>query len=133
MRKTVIILFTLLGIATIQAEDYPYMMFQTNDGNVLTMASASLTITFSDGNMVASNGSESKTVALTDLNKMFFASNPASVETTQTEEVNEPVEVFTVTGISVGKYENIQQVQATLERGIYVVKGKNKTLKIVVK
>ena len=133
MRKTVIILFTLLGIATTQAEDYPYMMFQTNDGNVLTMASASLTITFSDGNMVVSNGSESKTVALTDLNKMFFASDPASVETTQAEEANEPVEVFTVTGISVGKCENIQQVQATLERGIYVVKGKNKTLKIAVK
>lgn len=133
MRKTFITILTLLGIATTQAEDYPYMMFQTHDGTVQTLASASLTITFSNGNMVVSNGTESKVIALTDLSKMFFTSDPASVEATQTETMNEPVEVFTMTGISMGKYESMKQAQATLERGIYVVKSKNKTLKITVK
>ena len=47
--------------------------------------------------------------------------------------MNEPVEVFTMTGISMGKYESMKQAQATLEQGIYVVKSKNKTLKITVK
>ena len=88
MRKTFITLLTILGIAAAHAEDYPYMMFQTNDGTILTMASASLTITF--------------------------------------------VEVFTITGIFVGKYENVEKARTTLERGIYVVKNKNHILKIAV-
>ena len=47
--------------------------------------------------------------------------------------IQEAIEVFTLTGISVGKYKNMQQAQNTLERGIYVVKSKNRTLKIAVK
>ena len=70
MRKTFITLLTILGIAAAHAEDYPYMMFQTNDGTILMMASASLTITFSEGNMMLSNGAESKTIALADIKKM---------------------------------------------------------------
>ena len=38
MRKKFITILTLLGIATTQAEDYPYMMFQTHDGTVQTLA-----------------------------------------------------------------------------------------------
>ncbi len=132
MRKTFITLLTILGIAAAHAEDYPYMMFQTNDGTILTMASASLTITFSEGNMMLSNGAESKTIALADLKKMCFASDPAGIKSTPENEMDEPVEVFTITGIFVGKYENVEKARTTLERGIYVVKSKNQNLKIAV-
>ena len=132
MRKTFITLLTILGIAAAHAEDYPYMMFQTNDGTILTMASASLTITFSDGNMMLSNGAESKTIALADLKKMCFASDHAGIKSTPENEMDEPVEVFTITGIFVGKYENVEKARTTLERGIYVVKNKNHILKIAV-
>ena len=125
MRKTFITLLTILGIAAAHAEDYPYMMFQTNDGTILTMASASLTITFSEGNMMLSNGAESKTIALADLKKMCFASDPAGIESTPENEMDKPVDVFIITGIFVGKYEKLEKARSSLERGIYVVKSKN--------
>ena len=120
--------------ATTQAEDYPYMMFQTHDGTVQTLASASLTITFSNGNMVVSNGTESKVIALTDLSKMFFSK---TTEITGINDINtngsQEVEVFTTGGVKLGKFESITSAKTSLKPGIYVIKNSQKTYRIAVK
>ena len=136
MKKQFITLLALAGMATAQAEDndYPYLMFQTTDGTTTAVASSNLTITFSDGKLIATDANTgTQTFTLTDLSKMFFSTDATGIEETEAETDNEAVEVFTTTGISLGKFENMKEAQSALERGIYVMKSKSRTLKIAVK
>ena len=133
MRKAMILLVASVGLLTAHADDYPYLMFQATDGTTTAVASSSLTITFADGDMTVTDGTTTQTLPLTSLSKMFFSADATGIEDTKTQASDEAIEVFTLTGISVGKYKNMQQAQNTLERGIYVVKSKNRTLKIAVK
>lgn len=128
-----ILLVASVGLLTAHADDYPYLMFQATDGTTTAVASSSLTITFADGDMTVTDGTTTQTLPLTSLSKMFFSADATGIEDTKTQASDEAIEVFTLTGISVGKYKNMQQAQNTLERGIYVVKSKNRTLKIAVK
>ena len=133
MKRTVFILFTLLGVATTQADDYPYLTFQTSDGTEQSIASSALVFTFADGKLKATNGINSLEIALTDLNKMYFNTEATGIEETTIREKEEEVEAFSLAGIPMGKYENIEQARHALPKGIYVVKGASKTLKIAVK
>lgn len=136
MKKYFITLLALVGMATAEAEDndYPYLMFQTTDGTTTAVAASGLTITFSDGKLIATDANNGTQIfTLTDLNKMFFSTDATGIEETEAEADNEAVEVFTTTGISLGQFENMKAAQSALERGIYVMKSKIRTLKIAVK
>ena len=135
MKKTFIALMATLGVLTAQADDFGYLTFQTTDGTKVSMASTSLVITFENGNMIVSNGIENQTFALSDLSKMYFSDETESsgIDETTLSEDNEAVEVFTLTGISQGSFDNLKQAQTTLQHGIYVVKSQRQTFKIAVK
>ena len=135
MKKTFIALMATLGVLTAQADDFEYLTFQTTDGTKVSMASTSLVITFENGNMIVSNGIENQTFALSDLSKMYFSDETESsgIDETTLSEDNEAVEVFTLTGISQGSFDNLKQAQTTLQHGIYVVKSQRQTFKIAVK
>ena len=128
----------LLGMTTAQADDYPYLMFQTTDGSTTAVAAADLTITFSDGKLLATNVDGSKTFTLTDLSKMFFsatgdASGIDEVQDSGLQTNNGPVEVFTLAGFSLGNYETLEQAKRALSPGIYLLKSGSRTIKIAVK
>lgn len=135
MKKNLMLCLALAGMTTAMADEYPYLMFQNNDGTTTSVASEGLTITFSDGKLIAKNADGSKTFTLTELNKMFFSKNAdvTGIEETPKDASAEPVEVFTLAGISVGRFENMKEAQNTLSKGCYVVKSASGTLKITVK
>lgn len=136
-KKAIMALVASLVIATAWADDYPYLTFRTSNGEEVSVATSSLVITFENGNMVATTDGTPLTISLADLSKMFFSADATGIDEVTTkdglENADEPVEVFTLTGISVGKYENLNQAKSTLQKGIYVVKGSSQTLKIAVK
>lgn len=121
------------------ADDYPYLMFQTADGSTTAVTASDLTITFSDGKLIATNAEGTQTLNLTNLSKMYFSAtgDANAIEDVKADgQLNmsqEPVEVFTLTGISIGKYDTLQQAKSSLSQGIYVVKSASRTLKIAVK
>lgn len=135
MKKSLFFLLTLGAVATAQADDYSYLTFQTSDGQAQSVASASLVITFANGNLVATdNNGATTTLPLASLSKMYFSSESTGIDAPSSSiPTDEHVEVFTLAGISLGQYENLQQAETTLAKGIYVVKSPSQTLKIVVK
>ncbi len=135
MKKTFIAFMATLGVLTAQADDFEYITFQTTDGTKVSMTSTSLVITFENGNMIVSNVIENQTFALSDLSKMYFSDETESsgIDETTLSEDSEPVEVFTLTGISLGSFDNLKQARTTLQHGIYVVKSQRQTFKIAVK
>lgn len=72
MRKKLLVLALLAGTLSAQADEYPYLIFETTDGGRTPVEVESLTIQIVDGNLVAGG----KTFSLASLSRMFFALRP---------------------------------------------------------
>ena len=124
MKKILLLLTMLVGTVTAQAEDYTYLTFETTDGAKASVSVASdVTLTISGTTLTV--GSQSFT--LTNLSKMYFSNTD---ETTGIEEItsatlDEATDIYDLQGHKVSKDQ--------MRRGVYIVKAKNKTYKMVVK
>ena len=134
MKKQVLTTLITLGTLQAQAYDYPYLVFQNTEGTTAVLAVEQLSITISNGQLVATNADGTQSLPLADLSKMYFTQQAdltgISNAGTQEEEV---VEVFTTGGVKLGKYLNINEAKISLKPGLYILKSKQKSFKIVVK
>lgn len=132
MKKTVL-LMALAGALSVQAkshlltetdgEVYTYLTFEMTDGTKVSVSTSSLTMTFSENTLTVG----SQTFTLSNLSKMYFSTSNESA--TGIEEIvsldDEDAEIYDLQG------HKIQKEQ--MRNGVYVVKTKNKTRKILVK
>lgn len=134
MKKLLFTTLITLGTLQAQAYDYPYLVFQNTEGTTTVIAVESLSITISDGQLVATNADGTQSFALADLSKMYFTQQAdlTGISNASTQE-DEVVEVFTTGGIKLGKYLNIKEAKTSLKPGLYILKSKQKSFKIVVK
>ena len=134
MKKLVLTPLITLGTLQVQAYEYPYLVFQNTEGTTIAFAVESLTITISEGKLVAKNAEGTQSFSLGDLSKMYFTrqADLTGISDTDTSE-DEIVEVFTTGGIKLGKYLNINEAKSSLKPGLYILKSKQKSYKIVIK
>lgn len=134
MKKLVLTTLITLGTLQAQAYDYPYLVFQNTEGTTTAFAVESLTITISDGKLVAKNAEGTQSFTLGDLSKMYFTrqADLTGISNTDTSE-DEIVEVFTTGGVNLGKYLNVNEAKSSLKPGLYILKSKQKSYKIVIK
>ena len=124
MKKFFLFLTILVGTLTAQAEDYTYLTFETTDGAKASVSVENLTLTISGTTLTA--GSQSFT--LSNLSKMYFSTSDET--TTGIEEItnaalDEATDIYDLQGHKVTK--------AQMQKGVYIVKTKNRTYKIVMK
>ena len=120
MKKFLLIMMALVGALNVQAEEYAYLTFETTDGEKASVAVSSLTLTISGNTLTA--GSQTFT-----LSKMYFSN---SDETTAIEEIttatlDEAADIYDLQGHKVTKDQ--------MKRGVYIVKTKSRTYKMIVK
>ena len=132
MKKTVL-LMALAGALSVQAKShiltendgvvYTYLTFEMTDGTKVSVATSSLTLTFSGNTLTVG----SQTFTLSNLSKMYFSTSNES--TTGIEEMatldDENAEIYDLQG------HQIQKEQ--MRKGVYIIKTKNRTRKILVK
>ncbi len=137
MKKALFIFLSMMGLPSAHADtyDFPYLAFKQNNGTVQTVAVQSLVLTFSNGTLIATNSDGSKSFILADLQKMYFTTSTEASGITDVETpTDSPVEIFTVSGIAVGKYDTLAAAKDALAKGIYIAKQQNgSTFKIAVK
>ena len=114
------------------AQTYDSLTFQTSDGALHSIKASELVITFSDGQMKATAGSESLSLSLTELTKMYF-SDTNGIDMAEISGSKEPVSVYGTDGRLVGTYQDMDAARASLKRGAYVLKTGDKTVKIAVR
>ena len=124
MKRIVLLLMAVVGVLTMQAADYTYLTFETTDGAKASVAVENLTITISGTTLTA--GTQSFT--LSNLAKMYFSASDES--TTGIEEItsatlDEATDIYDLQGHKVSKTQ--------MCKGVYIVKTKSKTFKMVVK
>ncbi len=128
MKKAVILtLLTALTLGT-RAADYNYLVFTLNDNTTQAITASNLNITFANGNLIATSGSESLTIALTSLAKMEFSNdNTTGIEAIEaTLNPDEATEIYDLNGRRIPS-------GTQLSRGIYIIKSNGKTTKVQVK
>ena len=115
----------MVGTLTARVDEptYPYLTFETTDGMVVSVPVSSLTITISSTTLTAGE----QTFTLSNLRKMYFS---VSDETTDIRQV-------TVTdwedGIDIYDLNGRKVTRTQVQEGVYIVKSKSGTYKLLVK
>ena len=125
MKKSVLLFMALAGTLTMQAENaYTYLTLETTDGAKASIPVESLTLTVS-GNALTT---DSQTFLLSNLSRMYFSMTDetiSGIEEITSAALDEATHVYDLQGHKVSKEQ--------MKKGIYVVKTKNKTYKMIVK
>lgn len=122
---------TATSVLVANADNYNFLTVQKNDGTAVSFHSTGLTITFADGNLIASQGGQQTTLALTSLSKMFF-SLTSDVQNLSADAA-ETGDVFDLQGRCIASKIRLKDLRNQLPKGIYIVKNGQKAVKITVK
>ena len=125
--KKIILLFTMMvGVLTVQADNYTYLTFETTDGTKASVSVAS-DITLSFNGALLTVGSQ--TFTLTNLSKAYFSTSDETsttgISTIMKADLDEATEIYDLQGHKVSKDQ--------MRRGVYVIKTKQGTFKLKVK
>ena len=125
MKKIILFMTMMVGVLTAHADSYTYLTFETTDGAKASVSvSSDVTLTISGTTLTV--GTQSFT--LMNLSKMYFSTSDET--TTGIEEItratlDEATDIYDLQGHKVTKDQ--------MRRGVYIVKTKNRTSKIVMK
>lgn len=146
--------FLLTGVA-VEADNYNYLMFQTTGGATTYLNAAGTKIVFTNGQLVATSGTESATFNLSELSYMVFTTSKdgstnsiSNIETASygvhaadgsiviSGNGSQNVSICNVSGALVAKGMTSGGTTTfgdNLAAGVYIVKVNGQTSKIVVK
>ncbi|MBQ7686461.1 MAG: T9SS type A sorting domain-containing protein [Bacteroidaceae bacterium] len=132
MKKIFLLFLMLVGTLSIHADDaYPYLTFETTDGAKASVAVDSLSLSIKGTTLRAGD----KQFTLSNLSKMYFSTEDET--TAGIENVNDNdnyIEVYDLQGKKVeSEMVNGKWLNGKLPRGIYIVKMKDKTYKLMVR
>ena len=124
MKKIILFMTMMVGVLTAHADSYTYLTFETTDGAKASVSVSDLTLSISGTTLTAGTQSFS----LSNLSKMYFSTSDET--TTGIEEItratlDEATDIYDLQGHKVTKDQ--------MRRGVYIVKTKNRTSKIVMK
>ena len=132
MKSFILGILMMVGTLPTMAGNYPYLTFELTDGTKVSVSVSSLTLTV-NGTMLKAG---SQTFTISNLSKMYFSSTDETSGVTAIDELTaddfEGKEIYDLNGhkieLQITNYE-----LPKLPRGVYIVKSKNKTCKIVVR
>ena len=122
MKKIALLFLILVGTLTAMADGYTYLTFETTDGAKASVDVSSLTLTISGTTLTAG----SQTFTLSNLSKMYFSAvdETTGIESISSETIDEAADVYDLQGHKVSKEQ--------MRKGVYIVKTKQGTHKIVI-
>lgn len=120
---------TLSGF--VYADDYSHITFVTSDG-LQSIESSNLVMTVSGNNLVATNGTTTLTLSLSQLQKMYFSDSEGVYTSLQLTEENQTItEVFTLDGRNIGTFQSLREAVIGLNKGSYILRQGQNTQKII--
>ena len=114
------------GALLLDAADYPYLVFTNTSGTNVVLSVENLTFNVSGSTLQVSNAEGTTTFTLTDLASMQFSMDGSTDGLEDVLNADLPVSVYSLTGVSLGTFDNLQQAVEGLDVGSYVISdGKN--------
>ena len=126
MKSFILGILMMIGTLPAMAGNYPYLTFELTDGAKVSVPVSSLSLSFNGNTLKAG----SQTFTVSNLSKMYFSSTDETSGVTAIDELTaddlEGKEIYDLNG-------HRMLSDSKLPRGVYIVKSKNKTCKIVVR
>lgn len=124
MKRYLGILVCIFCSMAMKAENFAYLVFTNTSGSATVLSATNLTMSVSGNSLQVTNGTENATFTLTELQEMQFSNDPTAIDNVL--DANQPVQVFTPTGVRIGTFESLLKAAGSLEKGVYVItNGKN--------
>lgn len=122
MKRIFLILLVLIGLRGYAAE-FPYLTFQLNDGGKCSFPSAGLTIDIAGNVLTVSQNS----FTVSNLSAMYFSAidETSGVKGISTDQISSDAAIYNLNGNRIKKDQ--------MDKGVYLVRDKNGTYKIIVK
>lgn len=124
MKRLLFLMMMMMGMLVTQAADYPYLTFETTDGNKISVSTESLTLTISGTTLTAGNQS----FTLVNLSKMYFSTTDESttgISETMVADLDEATDIYDLKGNKVSRSQ--------MQKGVYIVKTPKGTFKVTAK
>ena len=124
----------LAGTLTAQAADYQYLTIEKTDGTATSLTAVGLNISYSDGKLNATNGTESATLPLSEVSRMYFsnAKEVTAISDLQVLNDDDTATAYDLSGKKIAE-GTLAKLRPRLRKGVYIIKQNNKTKKLLVK
>ncbi len=130
--KKVFLMLAVCWSLCVHANTFSYLVFTNTAGTKTTFHVEGLILNVDGTNLQVTNSTGTVDLILTDLHSMEFS----TVGTTALENLlnaDEAVQVYSLTGASLGDYSSMQEAAKCLNAGTYVISNGSVTQTIVVK
>lgn len=134
MKKYLLILFvSLMASLAVQAGEYGYLVFTSTAGVNTAMKIGNLSLSVNGSQLQVMNVDGSVNFALTDLQSMHFdVSGDFDTALDNVLNADQPLQVFTLTGTSLGTFDNLMTATQQLGKGVYVISNGGNAQTIVI-
>ena len=133
-KRLTFLVSAVMAVMVAHADTYPYLAFRKTDGTTAAVGTAELTMTFTGGKLIVTNGTENLELTVADLESMYFSSGDVTgIREAPLTDANGEVKAFSLQGVSYGKFGSLQTFKSQAPAGVYVIKGNGKTQKITVR
>ncbi|MBO6307185.1 MAG: hypothetical protein J6M55_06740 [Paludibacteraceae bacterium] len=134
MKRSLFVLAVVLCSLMAQAADYPYLVFTNTGGTSTVMDVSDLTLAVSGSSLQVTNTAGTTSFTLTNLANMQFSKDGSTVSAIENViDAGVAVELFSMTGVSLGHFNTLLEAVSVTGAGAYVVKQGNNTQTIVIK
>ena len=127
-------LLLALGFAMMaHAGTYNYLVFTNQSGKTTAFAVNNLTLKVNGSDLQVTNDEGTVNLVLTELTSMQFSADKTVTGVEGILNADAPVQVYSVTGASIGTYCSMVEAAKGLNAGTYVISSGNQSQTIVVK
>ena len=132
MKKILVLVVAVVCAGIAQAADYPYLVFTNTAGTTTALTVSNMTLSVNGSELSVTNAEGTQAFTLTELaNMQFSADGTTGIENVLNGE--QPVDIFSITGVSLGTFNSLTEGAKALPVGAYVIKQGTNTQTIVVK
>ena len=128
--------FLLLAVCTAMmahASTYNFLVFTNTEGTKTAFSVKDLTLKVEGSDLLITNAEGTVSMLLTAMKSMQFSEDGTVSAVENILNADTPVQVFSVSGISLGVYSSLMEAAQTLNAGAYVISNGSVTQTIVVK
>ena len=127
-------LLLALGFAMMaHAGTYNYLVFTNQVGSTTAFSVSNLTLRVNGSDLQVTNDEGTVNLVLTELLSMQFSIDQTATGVEGILNADAPVQVYSVTGASIGTYCSMVEAAKSLNAGTYVISSGNQSLTVVIK
>lgn len=132
MKKVFLLLAVCLAMMT-HASTYNYLVFTNTEGTNTVFSVANLWLNVDGSDLQVTNADGTVSILLTALKSMQFSEDGTVSAVENILNADAPVQVFSVSGTSLGVYGSLMEAAQTLNAGAYVISNGSVTQTVVIK